>query len=341
MNVFYDFKWLVALRLSQRLCVNIMPTEITVGDHYPATNKLPSPPKEMIVEASYRGTIYYILYNRAELALQLGELLIYNPGIVTETNTIVDIIAEVNRITGLAFNPADYTIDAPVGAYKQRRITVSNNRELVGSFDAYVIKPTLPSPLHYWPLDNTLENYGTYATETNPPFEFVNFAGYNWGNIPTAASFIDFGLTFPLNADFTIDFWCVANNIGNLYGHLFSSVTTYDFPNGCLTTWRNISASVLNAPAMNAMGYTSYANSLFPRLLDDTPMRITIRRTGNVYRWFANGAQVWEFTSTVTPINWRYWGSYYRRSKQYLRGLRFWTKSLSDAEMVELFALTK
>lgn len=341
MTVFFNFKRFIASKLSARFGLVVAEDEIILGSHYPAASILAAPAKEMIVEVSFRGVTYRLMYNRASLANQLGELLIYNPDIVTETNTIDEIIDQVNQKTGLGLDPLKYTIGAPVGGYKQRRIATVGDAEITGSFDAYIIKPTLSAPLHYWPLDNTNINFGTYETETNPAFDFIAFAGENWGTVPASASFVDFGLTFPLNADFTIDFWCVANNIGDLYGHLFSSVTTYDFPNGCLHTWRNISPSVLNAPVMNNMGYSTFANSLFPRLLDDTPMRITIRRTGNVYRWFANGTQVWEFTSTVTPINWRYWGSYYRRSKQYLRGLRFWTKSLSDAEMVELFVLTK
>lgn len=310
MSPFYEFTSILATKLTQRLGNFVKASELIIGNYYTANSKLPSATKEMIVEVTYQGVMYYVLYDRVSLQILLADYARYANIPITDGTTVNEVIASLNK-SGAKLDPNNFILTPSAGAYGHRSL-VANSIDIRGQLDFYTRPPGYPLPLHYWTFDNTNDNSGTNGGPAALASTFVTFAGQNWAAIGATENYIDIGAALSINTDFTIDFWTVCNQPDNLgYGHIFTSskILTDTFPDGCLNTWRNIAAAAFNKPVINGVGYSTYANSMAPKLLNDVPTRITIKRTGNVWSWYTNGGLVWTFNASLALNPWQFFGS--------------------------------
>lgn len=194
-------------------------------------------------------------------------------------------------------------------------------------------------PLHYFPLNNSLANYGASNTQLADNFNFVEYLGKTWAT-PKLAAGAPLGIDLVVKKDFTIDFEIVANSIGDVTGNLFSNAPgAYIGSLGALATVRRLSDTSENQPVMAAMGYSSVTDIKTPRLLSDIPQRITIRKEGTKYSWYSNKVLVWEYTTAaVAGIDWTVFGGTPARSKLYLRELSYFNRAISASELALLFS---
>lgn len=201
--------------------------------------------------------------------------------------------------------------------------------------------PIAPRALYHWMADGSFKNKGTaagadLATDQFTPVEYQGetyaaIAQPYFGKLPA-------GLT--QNTDYTLDVWIVASKIpGDEYGLIFAKANNSSTGAvGDLFTWRNITNEANNVPGFTGMGYSSQADCTWRPGFDDTPVRFTIVRTGNVYNGYRNGVLVWTFTSTTVAGAWWYFGSNPKRDKQYFRDLRYYDRALSATELDTLFS---
>lgn len=193
----------------------------------------------------------------------------------------------------------------------------------------------LAPPLHHWPLAEDTINIGTSAVPWAGEVSWADFAGESWLSMP-AANATDIGVDLPIATDFTLDAMLVLNHVGNSYCEIFTARNAKGAV-GDLLTWRNIAASHRNAPTISGVGYSTYVDCKAKPFLDDTPTRLTIRRSGNTWSIYQQGVLMWTFTSTAKPAPWRWFSSLTkRRPKQYLRDLKYWPRALTSSEMAIL-----
>lgn len=207
--------------------------------------------------------------------------------------------------------------------------------------------PALTMPTFGWGFDdtnmfNSVGIYSDVAPLSGNEFEVLEFEGekyfspkLNMGELP---------LSVDVDRDFTLDFEIVASTYADSwqYGSILSSIRTAVAADlqarvGELMTWRNISAAQNNAPVMIGVGYTGQADSNYRPGLGEFKTRFTLRRKGNVFTWWRNGEQVWQFTNSARPLGWRFFGSVVKRNLHLGRRFAFWDSALPDASMAVLF----
>ncbi len=195
----------------------------------------------------------------------------------------------------------------------------------------------LTKPLYHWPLAGNKGNLGRSAVSWAGDLTWVDFLGRTWGSVPAGVQFVDIGTNLDISKDFTMDVTLVANNVGNNYAQLFidSSVSNL----GNIFTWRDMGPGHMNKPCFQSLGYSTVANCTTTPFIDDATNRLTVHRIGNAWSVFQDGKLKWTFSSTSATTFWRYFGSVLRRSKQYIRDLRYWEFGLSDTELAVLFKM--
>lgn len=200
-----------------------------------------------------------------------------------------------------------------------------------------------PTPLYEFGAYGSLENTGSQDALALSPEQFsvTDYNGEKWLGIKQG-TWAQLPVDLAIDKDFTVDFMVVAEPLvsdGN-YGTLLSSASglpySGPFPAGTLVTWRGITPEVKNTLALSNMGYSGASDSLWRPALSRTPTRVTLRRTGDRFDWYANGNLVWSFTNTTKPAAWRYFGTPVART-QLFRKLRYYDRSMSDSELAELF----
>lgn len=194
---------------------------------------------------------------------------------------------------------------------------------------------TLMRPLYHWPLAGNKDGVGRSPTAWSGNLDWVDFDGRKWGAVPAGVSYVDIGTNLDISRDFTMDVFLVANNVGNQYSAMFTngSVSTL----GNIFTWRDMGPGHMNKPCFQSLGYSSASDCTTTPFIDDATNRLTIRRIGNAWSVFQDGKLKWTFSSSSATTFWRYFGGDVRRSKQYIRDLRYWELGLTDAELNLLF----
>lgn len=201
-----------------------------------------------------------------------------------------------------------------------------------------VVGKPLTKPLHHWPLSGNKDNLGRMSTPWAGQLDWVDFAGRKWGALPASVYYSDIGTYLSFSSDFTLDVMLVANDVGDNYGHLFRNNAGSSDVQGDLFTWRNMAAGHMNKPCFSSFGYSTYADCKTAPFLNDAANRLTIRRVGTQWTVYQDGKLKWSFTGAIGGF-WRYFGSNTRRSKQYIRQMRYWDSGLSDSELTEVFKL--
>lgn len=196
--------------------------------------------------------------------------------------------------------------------------------------------PNIRQPLHHWPLDGVKTNLGRGATPWLGDFTWTEFNGETWGAVPSTTNAVDIGVNLPIDRDFTVDFFLVANSIGNAYGDIFKMVPGA-WTTGDLVTWRTITVDDTNKPSLQSLGATVASAVKTSKLVDDAVNRMTIKRVGDVWTIYQDGTFRWEFTAAHASGFWRYFGSMAKRSKEYLKNMRYWEYGLTDIELTALF----
>lgn len=325
-----DFKIFLAAKLGELLRERVLPGEISLGE----VTSVDGGPKS-VIDVTYKGEVYPLTYSKFNI-----ERLLSGHGILpiaTDVTTIRDMVPVFLKKYALPLTPDDF-VDGPV--------TLQNTLMVVPGSIAWYGQLTVPiadpnatvRPLYDFPLDTDGRNLGTLDVDITAPFTYVEFLGKKWASVGNPV-LLGPGVEFDIRKDFTIDFEIIANQMGDVYGQLFtqdgSSATTV----GNMWTGRSgLGATMENRPFILSVGYSANAEVITKQLLTDTPMRITITRKGNNWTWYQNSVRVWEFTASPTIANpWRYFGSIPTRSKQYLRELKFWNQRLTDVDRLKLF----
>lgn len=326
-----DFKTFMAAKLGQILGKEISPSEITLG-----TPSVPSNPAKRRLPIEYKGKFYPVIYEPFDIARIFGRSAIT---MATKKSTIHELIVEINAKYGLGLTTAEID-DGPL-VPDLELVIKPNSVQWTGKLNVKVIDDSsVPTPLHHFPFDVDGRNLGTSGVSSTLDFNYVEFLGKKWGSVKSAGMKA-FGpdIEIDMRGNFTLDFETIANPIGDVYGQLMTqdAAGRTDLT-GNMSTWRQISTEHINKPYLANVGYSSAATSLMPKLLTDTPMRITITRTGNNWRWYKDGVLAWEFiASPAITSALKYWGSTALRSKLYLRQLRYWNYALRDSELNLLF----
>lgn len=207
-----------------------------------------------------------------------------------------------------------------------------NDSELAG-----VSGSALTKPLYHWPLAGNKSSLGRSAVSWAGDLTWVDFLGRTWGSVPVGVTYVDIGTNLDISKDFTMDVTLVANNVGDEYARLF--VKTPGTTLGDMFTWRNMGPGQMNKPCFQSLGYSNSSDCTTTPFVDDASNRLTVRRTGNNWAVYQGGVLKWSFSSTSATTFWRYFGSDYRRGKQYIRDLRYWEFGLSDTELAALFKM--
>lgn len=196
----------------------------------------------------------------------------------------------------------------------------------------------LPLPLHHWPLNGNGVNLGRNGTPWAGALTWVDFQGKTWGSIPVGSYYSDIGSSLSFSGDFTLDVTVVANDVGDSYAQLFRNNAGSSDVFGDIFTWRNMAAGHMNKPCFSSLGYSGYSDCKTSPLINDAANRLTIRRIGNNWTVYQDGVSKWTFTATASGF-WRWFGSNLRRSKQYVRNVRYWESGLDDTTLATLFRM--
>lgn len=210
-----------------------------------------------------------------------------------------------------------------------------------GLTDAELIGVTgepLPLPLHHWPLSGDSTNLGRGGTPWAGALTWVEFQGKTWGTVPVGNYYSDIGANLSFSTDFTLDVTLVANDVGDEYAQLFRNNAGSSDVLGDIFTWRNMAVGHMNKPCFQSLGYSGFADCKTVPFVNDAANRLTIRRIGNNWTVYQDGILRWTFTSTASGF-WRWFGSSRKRSKQYVRGVRYWESGLDDTTLATLFRM--
>jgi hypothetical protein len=322
-----DFKTFMAAKLGQILQREIAPSEITLG-----TPSVPSNPAKRRLPIEYKGKFYPVIYEPFNIARLFGQNGI---AMVTKVETVHQLIPGINAKYGIGLTAED-VLDGPLTEVTVIEIAPTS-MQWSGTLTVNISEDTaVPIPLHHLPFEVDGRNLGTSAIPSTMVFDYVEFLGKKWGAAKKAEmQLIGPGIDIDMRGNFTLDFETIANPIGDVYGQLMSHSESGDVAQrGALSTWRNMGPTHINKPYLSSIGYSGPDTSLMPQLLADTPMRITITRTGSNWRWFQDGVLAWEFEATPNITSaLKYWGTTTLRSKLYLRQLRYWDYALREAEL--------
>lgn len=326
-----DFKTFMAAKLGQILGKEISPSEITLG-----TPSVPSNPAKRRLPIEYKGKFYPVIYEPFDIARIFGRSAIT---MVTKTDSIHNLLVEINAKYGLGLTTAEVE-DGPLSPDMNIPIKPTSV-QWTGVLKVKVVDDSsVPTPLHHFPFEVDGRNLGSSGIASALDFNYVDFLGKKWGSVKAAGmQLFGAGIEIDMRGNFTLDFETIANPIGDVYGQLMSQDAAGSTTKvGNLITWRQISTAHINKPVIVGVGYTDASTSLMPKLLADTPMRITIIRVGNNWRWFKDGVLAWEFEANPAITGaLLYWGTTTLRSKLYLRQLRYWNHGLRDSELNLLF----
>lgn len=334
-----DFKTFMAAKLGQILRKEISPSEITLG-----TPSVPSNPAKRRLPIEYKGKFYPVIYEPFDIARLFGRNSI---AMITKVDTIHKLIPEINAKYGIGLT-TDEVEDGPLLAITDIVIKPTST-QWTGVLKANITDDnTVPTPLHDLPFEVDGRNLGTSGIPSTLDFNYVDFLGKKWGSVKAAGmQAFGPGIEIDMRGNFTLDFETIANPIGDAYGQLMSQDAAGSTTKvGNMITWRQISTAHVNKPVIVGAGYSDAATLLMPKLLADTPMRITIIRAGNNWRWFKDGELAWEFEANPAITGaLLYWGTTALRSKLYLRKLRYWNFALRESELKlllnPLYSITK
>ena len=327
-----DFKIYMTARLGEILRERILPAEVTVG----TVTHLEDGTKAM-VDLTYKGEVYSLTYPKFDVERLLDGYTI--PTFRGELTTVHELAPLFLSKFSLPLTVDDF-VDGPLGTLTDF-VIVPDSPCWRGKF---LIQQSLPTsidrPLHKFTMDGTGANTGMASVPLSANHNYVDFLGKKWLSVTTPV-LLGAGVDLEIRGDFTLDFEIVANSLGDVYGQLFTQDGSSAVVVGNMWTARSgLGAGMENRFSMVSVGYTANTEVTTPRLLNDTPMRITLTRQGDNWTWYANGVRVWEYTAKpVLSGPFKYFGSNPARSKQYLRELQYWQHCLTTAERLSLFDL--
>lgn len=337
MAAVYDFKIMVAAKLTRALNRLVKPEDCTLG---PATAiDVGSKDTKMVVTVGEQT--YPIVYNRYDIAKLVPVQ--YNGLTIDETWAKADVITAINLKFGLNLKEVDVESITYADGYTGRSLTAtisSASKPYKGTFTIPYFRPNdLPQPYYHVAIaSGDYDNRGTAPATLNTSIPSFEHDGRTFfGASGTGLGTMSLGTPMSMAGDFTVDFEMLASPIGNVYGILFkaSSSSSGGSPaKGDLFTGRDLNGK-MNCAVLYAMGYGSHADMKTTAYSATKPLRHTITRKGGVVKWYENGALVWTFTD-ATAFSWNWLDM--SRAVAAFRNLRYWQYALPDDKIAILLS---
>lgn len=337
MAAVYDFKIMVAAKLTRALNRLVKPADCTFGPAI-AVNVGNKDTKVMVTVGDQT---YPVIYNRYDIAKLIPTL--YNGLIIDETWPKAAVVTAINTSFGLNLEESEVDTITYNDGYNGRTVacTISTtSRAYRGTFTIPYFRPNdLPAPFYHVAVKaGDYGNRGSGAGTLNSAIPSFDFNGRTFfGANGTALGTMALGVPMSMSGDFTVDFEMLASSIGNNYGILFKAVSSGSGGNparGDLFTGRDLSGK-MNCAVLYAMGYGSSADIKTTAYSATKPLRHTLVRKGGVLKWYENGALVWTFTDGYA-FSWSWFDM--SRPVSAFRNLRYWQYALPDDKLAILLS---
>lgn len=280
----YDFKIMVAAKMTRLLNSFVDPADITLG--VPSAPSF-STPRNSVVDVTYKGVTRQIAYDR----FNFNKSLVGMPTSRTTINiTKIDPATQVNQLNmvlGTAFTLADFdsvTVDANTSTANYT--FTATHLSYIGKFSITALIP-FEDEVEFnniWTLNNNQVDTGTAGANMPGVWSFPTIAGTLWGRLDNGRTplMLPTGSELPLSGEFVYDFDFIFTSVP-VYHCLFGVDPLgdgYVKSTGCIYFYYG---------RMYIYGVTSQFG---PTMVANVATRWTFHGTGGQLKIYANGTLV-------------------------------------------------
>lgn len=204
----YDFKIMVAAKMTRLLNSFVSPADIVLG--VPSAPSFPTS-RNSVVDVTYKGATRQITYDRFNFSKALVGLPVARTTITVTKVDPATQVGQLNTILGTAFTLSDFTevtVDKKVGVANYT--FVPTHISYTGTFSITAVIPfegNVPYN-NIWTLNNNQVDTGTAAVNMPGIWSFPTIAGTLWGKLENGRTplMLPAGSELPLTGEFIYDF---------------------------------------------------------------------------------------------------------------------------------------
>lgn len=319
------FKIWMAAKLGSILRREITPDEITIGPMQAASGT-----KQTLVEVTYQGIVYPIVYDKYPIDKLFGGLAA--PFAVRgEYTTLAEALLAVESRYGIALAEDEvFPIAIGPGTRELALSITQESYEYSGVLRVpfkWTGEAVLEKPLHEWLLQDNANNTGVSTTPLDLGFTFISNTAGKWASVPSTAHMpFPAGAVLDKTGDYTLDFEIIVASVPT-YMCLFTTHASRAGASGSIWWYGGICYEYGISSGM----------AKIPALVANVPQRITLSRTGQTTSMYIDGVLAQTYSGRnldpLIGIHDGDSGSYQFPKTAGLRNIRYWQRGLEAAEL--------